>query len=363
MTQYKICNGCQARVEASSNFCPHCKSQSFRAENEIEVTNGSASDFRHTLLYWRHGNSFVMSKSKLTAFAVFIIVVSLGIPSKYFAAFLIFGALIAFIVYVIGFGVHKIRSIAPPSRNVLTYNDYGLISDLKHLFLYWQNKDTGGFALSKTKTISLTLFLFFTILAVLVLNPPNLFAAILLGLIFGVPAFLIGFGCHKVKNPYPEGKIIPKNPKTKPKVERKVKKQIQEESKPREIKSSQYTAQIEELKSQFESKEKNVMDLIEKRFEPPQLTYTRFAGVVDKSRVLFDREYDTVANLINLNDDDSPRINSEIESKITILKSIIQKLDDLANELVLSMDSPDEGEVDDVLESMEGLIKSVKDYE
>ena len=50
------------------------------------------------------------------------------------------------------------------------------------------------------------------------------------------------------------------------------------------------------------------------------------------------------------------------KSKIEVLKSIIQKIDDLSNELVLAMDSSDDHDVDNLIGDMENLIKSVKDY-
>ena len=102
--------------------------------------------------------------------------------------------------------------------------------------------------------------------------------------------------------------------------------------------------------------------LIKQRFEPPQLTYTRFIAVVDKSEELFNREYDSAMNLIRLGDENSPKIEAEIKSKIEVLKSIIQKIDDLSNELVLAMDSSDDHDVDNLIGDMENLIKSVKDY-
>ena len=49
-------------------------------------------------------------------------------------------------------------------------------------------------------------------------------------------------------------------------------------------------------------------------------------------------------------------------SKIGIMESIIDKIDDLTNELILSMDSSKDGDVDNLIEDMEGLISSVKDY-
>ena len=84
---------------------------------------------------------------------------------------------------------------------------------------------------------------------------------------------------------------------------------------------------------------------------------------MDKSKEIFDKEYDSLSNLIELGDESSPRIASEIDSKKKILKSIIEKIYDLTSELVITMDDDDDREVDNLIDDMEDLIKSVKDYD
>lgn len=67
--------------------------------------------------------------------------------------------------------------------------------------------------------------------------------------------------------------------------------------------------------------------------------------------------------MINLADEYSPRIASEVESKIDILKSIIENLDDLSNELILNNNLSNKDDVDNLINDMDNLIDSVKDYE
>lgn len=67
--------------------------------------------------------------------------------------------------------------------------------------------------------------------------------------------------------------------------------------------------------------------------------------------------------MINLADEYSPRIVSEVESKIDILKSIIENLDDLSNELILNNNLSNKDDVDNLINDMDNLIDSVKDYE
>ena len=69
-------------------------------------------------------------------------------------------------------------------------------------------------------------------------------------------------------------------------------------------------------------------------------------------------------NIINFSTDNSPKVEYEIKNRIDVLKLIIEKVDELTNELVLNMSSldSDSDEIRYLVEDMEKLIKSVKDY-
>ena len=125
-----------------------------------------------------------------------------------------------------------------------------------------------------------------------------------------------------------------------------------------------YEKEVNNLKVLFDVKEKVVKDLIEKCFTPPQLTYDRFMNVIDSSHKLFYSQQDSALNIINLAADDTPRIDSELESKISNMKSIIAQIEDLTNELVINLSSDEEAtdEVKNLLEEMEDLTSSVKEY-
>ena len=124
-----------------------------------------------------------------------------------------------------------------------------------------------------------------------------------------------------------------------------------------------YENKIEDLKAEYDAKEKVARDLIEKRFTPPQITYNRFIAVIDKSTEIFNAAADDIENIISLATEDSPRIDAEIRSKFDILDSITNKMDDLTNELLISMDSAHDEDVSDLVGDMENLIGSIKDYE
>ena len=125
-----------------------------------------------------------------------------------------------------------------------------------------------------------------------------------------------------------------------------------------------YADEVEELRVLFDAKEIAVRDLIEKRFEPPQITYDRFMATIDKSHDLFYHEADSAINITNLAVEDTPRVEGELESKINTLKSIIDQIEDLTNELVINISSDEESgdDIKNLVEDMENLIDSVKEY-
>ncbi|WP_405308882.1 hypothetical protein [Methanobrevibacter sp.] len=125
-----------------------------------------------------------------------------------------------------------------------------------------------------------------------------------------------------------------------------------------------YADEIEDLKASYDSKESAVRKLIEKRFEPPQITYERFMTIIDKSHDLFYHEAESALNITQLAVEDTPRVKNELENKINTLKSIIDQIEDLTNELVINISSDDKSDDDvkNLVDDMENLIDSVKDY-
>ncbi|MBR5504086.1 MAG: zinc ribbon domain-containing protein [Methanobrevibacter sp.] len=128
---------------------------------------------------------------------------------------------------------------------------------------------------------------------------------------------------------------------------------------------TKYKDQVFDLREKYEKKEKEVLNLIEKRFAPPQITYYRFIGEIDNCRVLFFKEAESILDIINLVNELSPKIETEIKKKIDLLNKIMEQMDDLINELIINMGDYEDSnnEVQDVLDDMRNLIDSVKDYE
>lgn len=125
-----------------------------------------------------------------------------------------------------------------------------------------------------------------------------------------------------------------------------------------------YEREANNLKVLFDVKEGVVKDLIAKRFEPPQITYDKFITMVDSCHKLFYNQFDSAMNIIKLAAEESPRIKQELESKITNMKTIIDQIEDLTNELVINISSEDQSDSDVqvLLDDMENLIESVKEY-
>jgi hypothetical protein len=358
----KICSNCGNVVDDGVNFCPYCKSQSFRSKNEITTPD---SDMVHKIFYWNYDGNYVMSKAKVGSIIVFLVFSALAIPSGAPLAIIFFAIIFAALTYGLAYALHMLKG--KPLKTKIIHNDYGLIEDLTHLFFFWQNRE-GEYVLSKTKIISHLIFLIF-FLTSFTLSPPNLFASVLFGLFFETPAFVIGYGIHKLTNPNPQPKIKPAEPKKeipKPKVTPKpqIEPEPQIETQPKGIIPEYmiYVNRLDELNSKFIAKDNSVRSLIAKRFEPPQLTYTRFITGVDKSKELFNKNMESAFTMINLADNYSPRIAGEIETKIGVLESIIDKLDGLSNELIVNDDLSESGDVDNLIDEMDNLIRSVKDY-
>ena len=125
-----------------------------------------------------------------------------------------------------------------------------------------------------------------------------------------------------------------------------------------------YEKEVNNLKALYDVKEEVVKDLIAKCFAPPQLTYDRFMNVIDNSHKMFYNQQDSALNIINLAAEDTPRIEGELESKISNMKAIIDQIEDLTNELVINLSSDEKttDEVKNLLEQMEKLTSSVKEY-
>lgn len=110
---------------------------------------------------------------------------------------------------------------------------------------------------------------------------------------------------------------------------------------------------IDNLFLLFESKEKIAREMIEKKFPAPQLTNSKFNGVLDNCRNVVQSQIE-ILNALTPTEKTKP----EIDSRKKLIKQLINKIDDLTNELILS----EENDIEDVIDEMDKLISTVKDY-
>ena len=129
---------------------------------------------------------------------------------------------------------------------------------------------------------------------------------------------------------------------------------------------SYYKNEIAKLKETYETKESNVLKLLEKKFPSGQLSYYRFKEEVDSCRVSFFKEADAAENMIELSDEYSQKIADELKNKVKTLQEIVGKMNDLQSELIISISNGDDGsddEISNLINEMNDLIDSVKNYE
>lgn len=103
-------------------------------------------------------------------------------------------------LFGVGFAFHMILKNDKPSENVVNHTDNGLIIDLMQLLFYWQDKETGEYEVSMTKTLSI-------IAAVIVGLYYNIATANLIilktfgaSLVIVLPIFTIGYIIHRFKD-------------------------------------------------------------------------------------------------------------------------------------------------------------------
>ena len=317
------------------------------------------NDLVHNLFYWNHKGYNILSKTKVISileFVVLILSIFAGAPMGMIAV----AAILSAITFCVGFIVHML--ISHPTQAKLNASDNGLVEDLLFLFFFWQDKDTGEFTVSKTKVISFIIAVAFFILS-LVAFPFSLVGNVAFALMFAFPAFLIGSGVHKFtdfgKKQIPQAKKpkeIKKEPE-KPKV-------TPEKPRETEVLFADYRRTIYKLEQEYALKEKKVRQLIEKKFEPPQMSYDKFISIVDSSTAIFNNQANSARLTMNSASEETYEITRELDSKVKVLKSIIDKLDDLIDEFVVNMEkSKEDAEIHDLLDEMERLINSVKEYD
>ena len=103
---------------------------------------------------------------------------------------------------------------------------------------------------------------------------------------------------------------------------------------------------------------------MDKLFDPNHMAHEKFSSSINRSNQLFTNQLEVTKKMIELNVDSNPIVEKEIDNKIAILETFIDKMDDLINELVihLSSNKKDNDDINSLFNDMDDLINSVKDY-
>ena len=141
-------------------------------------------------------------------------------------------------------------------------------------------------------------------------------------------------------------------------------KQIYRNEKPVNVVSSKYDETINNLESEYLNKQNKAKELVGKLFDPSHMAYDKFMSSINKSNQLFDNQITVTRKMAELDTDKNDFVEREIEGKIKTLKSFIDKMEDLINELIINMSSnkKDKDDINNLFNDMDDLINSVKDY-
>ncbi|MDR3223151.1 MAG: hypothetical protein LBT66_05410 [Methanobrevibacter sp.] len=127
-----------------------------------------------------------------------------------------------------------------------------------------------------------------------------------------------------------------------------------------------YKKQIDDLIISYETKEKIARETIEKHFTPPQLTYDRLIGIINDCSEIFYGQAELTYNIVNIATKNTPKINEELKKRLSTLKLLIEKVDDLTMELVINVNNHGVdnyvNKSKEVLSDMELAISDIKEY-
>ncbi|MDR2623534.1 MAG: UvrD-helicase domain-containing protein [Methanobrevibacter sp.] len=141
---------------------------------------------------------------------------------------------------------------------------------------------------------------------------------------------------------------------------------ISEDGKIKTLSLKNYQERIDELKNLYEAREKTTYELVEKRFPSPQITYDRFIESIDNSNEEFYAQIESALNIIDAAPGHTPKVKNKLKTSLNTLKSLLDKIDELAIDLAISSsnsgENPNPNKVETLLDDLTKLTESVKDY-
>ena len=346
--KWKICKRCGRKVNEVAVICPYCSCDEFHT-TDITIKSNFPEKLKRGLFYTNYNNgNYVFSGIKFSSIAAIIVLALCFFPNS-LSSFVIWIIAVIALIFILS-RLMRNDNIGENALKAKMKTSTGNLSvDIRNfMFCCYEEK---GFRYSKTKIISLSIYIVSVIVIFSATSNPLL--ALILGLILFIPTYLVGSAIHRksIANKEVTENEIKETPKHK--IEKKVSKNNP---------FIQYLTQVYDLADEFEIKQNRARSAVEKRFEPPQITYDKFIAVIDSSCNLFESEVKSIESIAISSDEPSEKLVGEINSKISILKLIIEKIDSLTDELILSMSKSDDGKTANILEDLENLKDSIKDY-
>ena len=119
---------------------------------------------------------------------------------------------------------------------------------------------------------------------------------------------------------------------------------------------------LKELKDLYDSKEKVVIKILQKKFDENEMSYKRFVFLIDKCHEMIYEEIKDAFNLISYTSYSPDYIEIIFKKHFEKIEKIIDKIDELMNNLVMNERKNSTSEYKSLLEDMDSLNKSVYEY-
>lgn len=128
--------------------------------------------------------------------------------------------------------------------------------------------------------------------------------------------------------------------------------------------SAEYDNKIAELEGEYDIKQAKAKELVEKIFDPNHMAYQKFTSSITKSNNLFSTQVDIAKKMAEMDINENPFVEKELDNKLVTLQAFIDKMDELIDELIIHMGSnkEDTNDINNLFNEMDDLIDSVKDY-
>jgi molecular chaperone DnaK len=123
-----------------------------------------------------------------------------------------------------------------------------------------------------------------------------------------------------------------------------------------------YKNNIHDLIMVYQNKGDIARKIIKEHFPPPQMTYNRFMNEIDKLNIIFKKQSKLALDIIDIGSEFTKKIEDKLTEMVNSLKSIVKKMENFTDELIINLGHASDSEVENVLEEMQMVIDSVKEY-